>query len=108
VDKIVAEGDYARVHSGADSWLVHATMHALLERLSSKQFIQLHRSIIVRRDFIERLVHEGRHWIARLRDGTSERVAKSHAVETLEMTHWPTKEPASSKLAQPAEGPESR
>jgi acylphosphatase len=68
----------------------------------------LHRSIIVRRDFIDRLVHEGRHWIARLRDGTIERVAKSHAVETLEMTHWPTKGPDSSKVAQLAEGPEHR
>jgi len=103
VDKIVAEGDYARIHSGRDSWLVHATMHALLEKLSSRRFIQLHRSIIVRRDFIDRLVHEGRHWVARLRDGTSERVAKSHAVETLEMTRWPTKAPDSSKSEQPAE-----
>ena len=97
IDKIVAEGDYARVHSGQDSWLIHVTMHALLEKLSSKRFIQLHRSIIVRRDFIERLVHEGRHWIVRLRDGTLERVAKSHEVETLEMTHWPMKAPDSSK-----------
>jgi hypothetical protein len=97
VDKVVAEGDYARVHSGQDSWLVHATMHGLLEKLSSRQFIQLHRSIIVRRGFIDRLVHEGRHWMAWLRDGTVERVAKSHAVETLEMTHWPTKAADSSK-----------
>jgi two-component system response regulator AlgR len=103
IDKIVAEGDYARVHSGQDSWLLHATMHALLEKLSSRRFIQLHRSIIVRRDFIDRLVHEGRHWMVRLRDGSCERVARSHVGETLEMTHWPTKAPDSSKSEQPAE-----
>lgn len=103
IDKIVAEGDYARVHSGQDSWLIHVTMHALLERLSSKRFIQLHRSIIVRRDFIDRLFHEGRHWMVRLRDGTLERVAKSHVVETLEMTHSPTKMPDSSKSERSVE-----
>jgi DNA-binding LytR/AlgR family response regulator len=103
VDKVVAEGDYARIHSGPESWLVHATMHGLLERLSSRQFIQLHRSIIVRLGFIDRLAHEGRHLVAWLHDGSGERVAKSHVVETLEMTHWPTKAPDSSKSTQPAE-----
>jgi LytTr DNA-binding domain-containing protein len=87
IDKIVAEGDYARVYSQGHSWLLHATMHSLFERLGSKQFVQLHRSMIVRSSFIDRLAHEERHWIARLRDGTLARVAKSHVNETLQMTH---------------------
>ena len=87
IDKIVAEGDYARVYSRGQSWLMHATMHALHDRLSSRQFVQLHRSVIVRSDFIERLVRDGRHWSARLGDGTYEQVAKSHVTETLQVTH---------------------
>jgi DNA-binding LytR/AlgR family response regulator len=93
IDKIEAEGDYARVYSQGASWLLHATMHSLLDQLSSKQFIQLHRSIIVRCGFIDKLIHEGRHWIARLQDGTNERVAKSHVVDALELTHSPTNQP---------------
>ena len=90
VDKIVAEGDYARLYSQGRSWLLHATMHSFVERLNAAQFIQLHRSIIVRSGFIERLVHQGRHWEAYLRDGAVERVAKSHVAETLKMTRSPT------------------
>ena len=97
VDKIVADGDYARVYAQGQSWLLHATMHSFIERLSAKHFLQLHRSLIVRASFIESLVHEGRHWVAHLRDGTSERVAKSHAEEALRMTHWPNHVPDSSK-----------
>jgi hypothetical protein len=89
VDKIVAEGDYARVYSQGQSWLLHATMHSLFEQLSAKQFVQLHRSVIVRQGFIERLSRDGHHWVARLRDGTSYRVARSHVNQTLEMTHSP-------------------
>jgi len=98
VDKIVAEGDYARVFANGQSWLLHATMHSFVERLSSKQFVQLHRSIIVRSGFVESLVHEDRHWVARLRDGTSERVARSHASEALKMTHSARPRVDSSKL----------
>lgn len=90
VDKIVAEGDYARVYSQGASWLLHATMHSLFERLSSRQFVQLHRSCIVRRGFIQSLSREQDHWTARLRDGSSYRVAKSHAAETLKMVHSTT------------------
>jgi hypothetical protein len=100
IDKVVAEGDYARVFSQGQSWLLHATMHSLHERLSSHHFVQLHRSLIVRTGFIDRLIHEGRHWNARLRDGTLERVARSHVSEARTMTHSAMSEPHSSKLEQ--------
>lgn len=87
IDKIVAEGDYARVYSHGQSWLLHATMHSLFEQLSSRQFVHLHRSIIVRSGFIDRLLREQDHWTARLRDGSSERIARSHVAEVLRMTH---------------------
>jgi hypothetical protein len=98
VDKVIAEGDYARVYAQGQSWLLHTTMHSLCDRLGSKHFVQLHRSIIVRSGFIDRLVHQGRHWAARLRDGSFERIAKSHVTETLKMTHSSNGEPDSSKL----------
>jgi hypothetical protein len=98
IDKIVAEGDYARVFSQGQSWLLHATMHSLFEQLSAKQFVQLHRSIIVRHGFIDRLSRDGHHWSARLRDGTSYRIAKSHVSQALAMTHSPIEKVASSKL----------
>jgi hypothetical protein len=97
IDKIVAERDYARVYSQGQNWLLHATMHSLFQRLGGKRFIQLHRSIIVRNAFIDRLVREDDHWIARLRDGSSERVAKSHVAETLKIAHSSMSEDQSSK-----------
>ena len=95
---MVAEGDYVRVYSQGQSWLLHATMHSLFQRLSGSKFIQLHRSIIVRNGFIDRLVHQNSHWVARLRDGTSERVAKSHVNEMLKMAHLPMTEDHSSNV----------
>jgi hypothetical protein len=96
IDKVVAERDYARVYSQGQSWLLHTTMHSLFQQLSAKQFTQIHRSIIVRNSFIDRLVHENGHWVACLRDGTSERVARSHVNETLKMAHLSTDQERSS------------
>jgi DNA-binding LytR/AlgR family response regulator len=85
LDKVSAEGDYMRVHSASQSWMLHSTMGALSERLGCDDFIQLHRSMIVRRGFIDELVHGGRHWTALLNDGTQERVAKGNVSEMLHM-----------------------
>jgi len=86
IDKITAEGDYVRVHSRGDSYLVHSTLHSVAERLNSREFLQIHRSAIVRRSFITELARDGTHWVARLRDGTAERVARSHVTEMLRET----------------------
>ena len=83
IDKITAEGDYMRVHSEGRSWMLHATMRSVLERLDAKDFIQINRSALVRADFIDQLVHESGRWVARLKDGTNERVTKTHVVTTL-------------------------
>lgn len=85
IDKIVANGDYMKVHVGDWSCLVHETIKKLCEELDSDQFIQLHRSVVVRSDFIERLLHQNRRWIAKLRDGSHQRVAKSHVPEVLRL-----------------------
>ena len=83
IDKVTAEGDYVRVHSKGRSWLLHTTMRSLLERLASDDFIQLHRSTIIRGDFIDQMVHRDGRWVACLRDGTNESIAKSHVAHTL-------------------------
>ena len=83
IDKIEAEGDYMRVHVGTWNCLLHHTMRRLSDRLPEATFIQLHRSSLVRIDFIDRLIHDDRRWTARLQDGTSIKVAKSHVKQVL-------------------------
>jgi two-component system response regulator AlgR len=83
IDKVTAEGDYMRVHSEGQSWMLHSTMGALVDCMDSESFVRLHRSILVHTNFIERLTHDQSHWIARLNDGTLERVAKANVVALL-------------------------
>jgi hypothetical protein len=104
VDKIVANGDYVQVVSNGQQWLLHATMHGLRGMLGSPHFVQLHRSMIVRRGFIDRLSRSGRQWTAELSDGTSERVARTHVAELLEATRLATAEPESSNVVQLGDG----
>lgn len=84
IDKVIAEGDYMRLFVHDWHCLIHTTIHALKERLDAR-FIQLHRSSIVRIDFIDRLMHHDRRWIARLRDGSQQSVAKSHVSAVLDL-----------------------
>lgn len=85
IDKVLADGDYMSVHIGNWHCLVHDTMHNLREWLGDR-FILLHRSALVRVDFIDRTLHTGRHWKVRLCDGTYQRVAKSHVADLLRLT----------------------
>jgi DNA-binding LytR/AlgR family response regulator len=89
IDKVGAEGDYMRLFIKDWHCLVHSTIRALKSQLDTR-FIQLHRSWLVRIDFIDRLMHEDRRWVARLCDGSLLPVAKSHVAEVLKlMTHDP-------------------
>jgi DNA-binding Lrp family transcriptional regulator len=85
IDKVVAEGDYMRVHVGDWNCLVHHTMQRLSQQLSGWGFIKLHRSWLVRIGFIDRLIHDEHRWLARLRDGTNVTVAKSHVHEVVRL-----------------------
>jgi hypothetical protein len=85
IDKILAEGDYMRVHVGSWNCLIHHTMRRLCEQLPRSSFIKLHRSSLVRIGFIDRLVHDERHWKARLRDGTHVSIAKSQVQQVLRL-----------------------
>jgi two-component system response regulator AlgR len=80
VDRVSAERDYMRLHVGRRSWLIHHSMTALEEGLDPSLFVRLHRSAIVRKDFISGFSRNpsGR-WIARLSDGTEQPVGRLYS-----------------------------
>ena len=80
IDRVSAERDYMRLHVAKRSWLIHHSMAALEEGLDPKLFVRLHRSAIVRRDFITGFSRNpsGR-WIARLADGGEQPVGRLYA-----------------------------
>jgi two-component system response regulator AlgR len=80
IDRVSAERDYMRLHVGRRSWLIHHSMAALEEGLDPELFVRLHRSAIVRKDFITGFTRNpsGR-WIARLADGTEQPVGRLYS-----------------------------
>jgi two-component system, LytTR family, response regulator AlgR len=80
VDRVSAERDYMRLHVGRRSWLIHHSMAALEEGLDPDLFVRLHRSAIVRRDFITGFTRNASgRWIARLGDGGEQPVGRLYA-----------------------------
>ena len=77
IDRVSAERDYMRLHVGRRSWLIHHSMNALEEGLDPELFVRLHRSAIVRKDFITGFTRNpsGR-WLARLGDGEEQPVGR--------------------------------
>jgi two-component system response regulator AlgR len=79
IDVIAAERDYMRLHVGGRSYLLHETIAELERRLDPDQFLRIHRSTIVRRDFVTGFSHDGAGtWVAQLRDGSRHRVGRSY------------------------------
>tara|TARA_R110000824_G_scaffold103449_22_gene245860 strand:+ start:2862 stop:3611 length:750 start_codon:yes stop_codon:yes gene_type:complete len=82
IDRVEAERDYMRLHVGAISYLLHQTITGLEERLDPEEFIRLHRSHLVRRDWIAGLRHDGGGvWMACLKCGTEIRIGRTHLAE---------------------------
>jgi len=80
VDRVSAERDYMRLHVGRRSWLIHHSMAALEEGLNPELFVRLHRSAIVRKDFIAGFTrNQSGRWIARLGDGTEQPVGRLYS-----------------------------
>src|SRR3954469_9967224 len=80
VDRVSAERDYMRLHVGRRSWLIHHSMAALEEGLDPELFVRLHRSAIVRKDFISGFTrHPSGRWIARLSDGSEQPVGRLYS-----------------------------
>ncbi|MFL6863448.1 MAG: LytR/AlgR family response regulator transcription factor [Allosphingosinicella sp.] len=77
VDRVTAERDYMRLHVGKRSWLINHTIGRLEEELDPARFVRLHRSAMVRRDFVTGLRRDdGGRWWARLADGEEQKVGR--------------------------------
>lgn len=86
INRIEAERDYMRLHVGSEqggsSYLLHQTITGLEGRLNPEHFIRLHRSHLVRRDWIGGLRHDGGGiWMACLKCGTEIRIGRTHLAE---------------------------
>ena len=79
VQRIDAERDYVRLHTKDRSYLLLQTIAGLEQRLDPERFIRIHRSTILRRDFIRGLRHEGLGvWSAELNDGEALRIGRTY------------------------------
>jgi two-component system response regulator AlgR len=79
VQRIDAERDYVRLFSGERSYLLLQTIAGLEQKLDPDKFIRIHRSTILRRDFIRGLRHEGLGvWCAELADGNALRIGRTY------------------------------
>jgi len=79
VQRIDAERDYVRLFAGERTYLLLQTIAGLEEKLDPQHFIRIHRSTILRRDFILGLRHEGLGvWCAELADGNLLRIGRTY------------------------------
>jgi len=86
IERIDAERDYMRLHVGTRSYLLHETIKTLEERLDPARFVRLHRSHIVRNDYITGLRHGGGGvWFAQLADGSELRVGRTYLKRAKEL-----------------------
>lgn len=105
IDRVTAERDYVRLHVAGASWLYHARIHDLARQLCPSPFIRLHRSALIRRDHIDRFVHHGRRWTARLADGDDQPVSRGYVADMQRMIadRSSIRDPASSISERPVE-----
>lgn len=79
VSRIDAERDYVRLHVGERTYLLLQTIAGLEAKLDPSRFIRIHRSTILRRDFIRGLRHDGLGvWLAELEDGEELRIGRTY------------------------------
>lgn len=79
VSRIDAERDYVRLHVDERCYLLLQTIAGLEEKLDPARFIRIHRSNILRRDFIRGLRHDGMGvWMAELDDGEELRIGRTY------------------------------
>lgn len=90
VGRIDAERDYVRLHvgegEGARSYLLLQTIAGLEARLDPARFIRIHRSIILRRDRITGLRHDGLGvWSVETADGETLRIGRTYLAKVKAM-----------------------
>lgn len=79
LERIDAERDYVRLHTGQRSYMMLHTIAGLEARLDPDRFIRLHRSTIVRKDRIAGLKHDGLGvWSVELADGSVQRIGRTY------------------------------
>jgi two-component system LytT family response regulator len=79
VEWIEAEGDYARLHCQGHSHLIRVSLGRLMTQLDAGRFVRVHRSAIVRSDWVADLQPlPNRDAILRLRDGTPVRASRTY------------------------------
>lgn len=79
IDWIEAEGNYVSVHSAKKTHLLRETISSLESQLDPKKFVRIHRSSIVRLDFIQELQpwFHGEYRVI-LHDGTQLTLSRNH------------------------------
>jgi two-component system LytT family response regulator len=78
IDYITASGPYARLHVGAQRYVIREAMQVLEESLDPARFLRIHRSAIVRMDLVESLRRgAGGEYRVQLRNGVRLRVSRS-------------------------------
>jgi two-component system LytT family response regulator len=79
IDWIEAEGNYVSVHSARKSHLLRETISSLESQLDPKKFVRIHRSSIVRLDFIQEMQpwFHGEYRVI-LNDGTQLTLSRNH------------------------------
>ncbi|MDX1419592.1 MAG: LytTR family DNA-binding domain-containing protein [Rubricoccaceae bacterium] len=78
IDYVQADGPYAMLHAGDETFVVRERMRTLEERLDPAQFARIHRSTIVRLDRVEALLTApGGDYAVRLVGGTRLRVSRA-------------------------------
>lgn len=76
---IEADGDYAVLHAGTQSWLLREPLHKLTQRLDPARFVRIHRSAIVRIDAVASLQPlPNRDAQLHLRDGSTVRASRTY------------------------------
>jgi two-component system LytT family response regulator len=79
---ITADGSYAELHAGADTYVIRERMKTLAVRLDPSTFMRVHRSAIVRLDEIELILRGGGgNYAVRLRSGARVSVSRSRIGE---------------------------
>lgn len=80
LDRVRAEGEYVRLHVGAQSYLYRQPIGHLAERLAARGFIRIHRSTVVRSDFVVAVRRTRYSRLAvQLADGAEQQVGRKYA-----------------------------
>lgn len=85
INWISAEDYYAKLHTSRGEFLLRETLSKLINRLPEDSFLQIHRSTIVKINFIQSLQSEGKSgFFVRLEDGSNRKVSRT-AVKLLKL-----------------------